>query len=155
MRRTNPGGVLYGVLAVATVIAAESTRSETFGKLLLATVITMALYWAAHAHTYHWASGLESAPKWTLGEIKNSLTHESPILLGAVLPVAVLVAAWVAGTTTETAVTAVLWTSGVEVVGLELLPGIRHRLRSRDLVVQSLTGIGMGIGILGLRFVLH
>ncbi|HVA75014.1 MAG TPA: hypothetical protein VNF71_10675 [Acidimicrobiales bacterium] len=151
----NPGGVLYGVLAVATVIAAESTRKETFGKLLLASTITMGLYWAAHAYSHHWASRLHKAGEWTLGEIKNSLRYEASILLGAALPLAVLAGGWIAGTSTETAVTLVLWTAGLELVALEVVPGIRRQLRLRDLAIQSLLGISMGVGILGLRFVLH
>ncbi len=140
---------------MATVIAAESTRRETFGKLLLASVITMALYWAAHAYSHHWTGRLHRAPEWTLGEIKASLTYEAPILLGAALPLVVLMGAWVTGATTETAVTAVLWTAGLELVALEVAPGLHHGLKLRELAVQSLLGISMGAGILGLRFVLH
>lgn len=155
LRGTNPGGLVYGVLAVATVIAAESTRKETFAKLLLASSITMALYWAAHAYSHHWASRLHRAPEWTLGEIINSLRYEASILAGAVLPLAVLLGAWVVGATTEAGVTAVLWAAAGELLALEVIPGIRHRLHPRDLAVQSLLGISMALGIVALRFVLH
>jgi len=67
----------------------------------------------------------------------------------------VLAGGWIAGTSTETAVTLVLWTAGLELVALEVVPGIRRQLRLRDLAIQSLLGISMGVGILGLRFVLH
>ncbi len=151
----NPGGLVYGVLAVATVIAAESTRKETFGKLLLASSITMALYWAAHAYSHHWASRIQRAHEWTLSEIRNSLRYEASVLLGAVFPLIVLTGAWIAGTRTETGATLVLWSAGIELLVLEVIPGIRHRLRLRELVIQSALGISMGVGILGLRFVLH
>lgn len=146
---------MYGVLAVATVIAAESTRRETFGKLLLASAITMALYWFAHAYSHHWASRFRTAPEWTFGEIRNSLRYEASILLGSSLPLAVLAGAWMVGASIEAGVTWVLWVAGVELVALEALPGIRHGLRLRDLAVQSLLGVSMAVGILGLRFVLH
>jgi hypothetical protein len=152
---TNPGGVLYGALAVATVIAAESTRRETFGKLMAASAITMALYWAAHAYSHHWTSRLRSAHDWTIAELRRSLRYEATILAGAALPLAALACAWVAGAAIETAVTVVLWVAGLELVALEALPGIRHRLKPRALAVQSVLGISMGAGILGLRFVLH
>jgi hypothetical protein len=155
LQGVNPGGLVYGVLAVATVIAAESTRRETFAKLLLASTITMALYWAAHAYSHHWASRFHQADEWTLSELTISLRYESSILLGAAVPLAVLLGAWIAGATTETGVTAVLWTAGLELVALELVPGIRHRLQLRNLVVQALLGLSMGTGILGLRYVLH
>lgn len=151
----NPGGVLYGVLAVATVIAAESTRRETFGKLVLASTITMVLYWAAHAYSHHWTSRFHEATAWTFGEITGAFLDEAPILLGAVLPLGLLVAAWLVGSSTETAVTMVLWGAGTELVVLEVLPGIRHHLGLKDLAVQSVLGISMGAGIFGVRFVLH
>lgn len=155
LRGTNPGGVVYGVLAVATVIAAESTRRETFAKLFLASAITMALYWAAHAYSHHWVSRLHRGGEWTVAEIENSLRYESSILLGAAVPLAVLLVGWAAGISTEAAVTAVLWAAGLELVVLEVVPGVRHRLRLRDLAVQAMLGLSMGAGILGVRFVLH
>lgn len=155
LRGSNPGGVVYGVLAVATVIAAESTRRETFGKLLLASSMTLMLYWAAHAYSHHWTSRMQRAHEWTLTEVRNSLRYEASILLGAVLPLGVLAATWIAGTSIERAVTLVLWIAGVELLALEVAPGIRHRLRPRDLAIQSLLGVSMGVGIFGVRFVLH
>lgn len=146
---------MYGVLAVATVIAAESTRRESFGKLLAASVVTMALYWVAHAYAHHWGSRVGRAREWTMGEIATSLGHEASILVGAALPAAVLVIAWVAGVGIRTAVTAVLWTAGIEVVALEIGVGLRHRLGASDMLVQTLIGVAMGVGILGVRVLLH
>jgi len=153
--RVNPGGIVYGVLAVATVIAAESTRRETFVKLFAASLLTMALYWIAHAYSHHWGSRLNRAGEWSLAEIVQSLAYEASILVGAGLPSAVLVGAWLAGATKNTAVTIVLWCAAVELLLLEVVPGIRHRLRLRDTAVQALVGLSMGIGVLGLHVVLH
>lgn len=153
--RINAAGVVYGVLAVATVIAAESTRRETYGKLLAASAVTMGLYWLAHAYAHHWASRLGKAREWTVAEILTSLGHEASILVGALVPTAVLVIAWLAGVGIRTAVTSVLWTAGIEIVVLEVGAGLRHHLRIADLAVQSLIGVAMGLGILGVRILLH
>lgn len=153
--RINPGGVVYGVLAVATVIAAESTRRETFPKLLAGSMVTLGLYWVAHAYSHHWGSRLGQAGEWTLAEIALSLAHEASILVGAIVPTAALVAAWLAGAGIQSAVTAVLWCAGVELVLLEVGVGLRHHLGVRDMAVQSLIGLSMGLGILGLRVLLH
>ncbi|HET6964095.1 MAG TPA: hypothetical protein VFH58_04935 [Acidimicrobiales bacterium] len=151
----NAAGVVYGVLAVATVIAAESTRRETFGKLLAASAVTMGLYWLAHAYAHHWASRLGKAREWTVAEIVTSLAHEASILVGALVPAAVLAISWLAGVGIRTAVTAVLWTAGIEIVVLEVGAGLRHHLRLADMAVQSLIGVAMGLGILGVRVLLH
>jgi len=151
----NPAGVVYGVLAVATVIAAESTRRETLPKLLLASIVTMVLYWLAHAYSHHWGSRFDNAREWSLGEIVVSLRHEMSVLLGAALPIAVLLIGWLVGSSSESTVTAVLWTAVLEVVLLEVVPGIRHRLGLRELAVQTLLGTSLGVGILGVRVLLH
>jgi hypothetical protein len=151
----DPGGILYGVLSVATVIAAEGTRQETFAKLVAASIVTMVVYWIAHAYGRHWALRLHKAPDWSLKEIAVSLRFESSILMGAILPIAVLVITWIAGLGLETAVTAVLWTAAVEIVTLEVVPALRHHLRPKDLLVQTAVGVILGIGILALRLLLH
>src|ERR1700689_1353409 len=81
----NAAGMIYGVLAVATVIAAESTRRETFDKLFGASVITMALYWLAHGYARHLGSRLHRPAEWTFREVVASLAHEAAILEGAAL----------------------------------------------------------------------
>jgi hypothetical protein len=151
----NPSGVVYGVLADSTVIAAESTRHETFGKLLAASAVTIAMYWAAHAYSHHWQERLDHPATWSPRAIVRSFSHEASILAGAALPVGVLVVAWLTGASRETAVTAVLWAAAVELVLLELLPGLRHHLRPADLALQTFSGITMAAGILGVRLLLH
>ena len=153
--RANPAGFIYGVLAVATVTAAERTRQESYGKLLAAGAVALALYWLAHAYSRHWGARLTGQPHWSLREFIDALGHESPILAGAALPLAVLLVDWLAGVSLETGVTAVLWTAGVEVALLEVAVGLRRRLGTRDLLVQSAIGMAFGLGILGLRVLLH
>jgi hypothetical protein len=153
--RGNPAGVIYGVLAIATVIAAESTRRETFGALLGASLITMALYWLAHAYAQHLGSRLRKAADWTLHEVVVSLAHEAAILEGAVLPVLALVSAWFAGASTNTGVNVALWCAGVELVAIEVVAALRRRQRLRYMMVEISIGITMGIGITGIRLLLH
>lgn len=137
------------------MIAAESTRRENLQKLLLASIVIMVLYWLAHAYSHHWGSRLDNARGWSLREIVVSLRHEVSILLGAALPIAVLLIGWLVGSSTETTVTAVLWTAVLEVIVLEVVPGIRHRLDVQELAVQALLGTSLGVGILGVRVLLH
>lgn len=151
----NPAGFVYGVLAIATVIAAESTRQETFGKLLAAGAITLVLYWVAHAYADHWGSRLAGSGDWTLREFIRSLGREAPILAGAALPLAVMVVGWMAGATLKTDVTILLWFSAAEIVVLELAVGLRRHASVKELVVDSLIGITLGVGILAVRVLLH
>lgn len=154
-RRANPAGLIYGVLAIETIIAAETSQRQTFPKLIAASAIAMAMYWLASAYSHHWGSRLRQSAGWTVKEFTTSLMEEATILVGAALPTIVLLSAWVAGATVETGVTAVLWVGCLEVGLLEIATGIRRRLGLRDLAVQSLIGIALGLGILVVRLLLH
>lgn len=154
-RRANPAGFVYGVLVVATVIAAESTRRETYGKLMAASAVTLVLYWLAHAYSHHLGARLTEARKWSLAEFSGSLAHEVTILAGAVVPTIPLAGAWAAGASVETGVTIELWTAGLELVALEIVVGLRSRLGVRDMLVQTAVGVALGLGILFIRVLLH
>jgi small neutral amino acid transporter SnatA (MarC family) len=155
LRRFNPPGLVYGVLSVATVIAAESTQRETYVRLVVASVITMVLYWLAHVYADHWGTHLDKPGEWTLGEVMHSAVRESPILVGATVPAVVLVLAWAVGAAMETGVTVVLWVSVIELILLELAAAVHRHDRFRDVAIQTLMGAAMGVAILGLRVVLH
>ena len=151
----NPAGFIYGVLAVATVVAAESTPRETFGTVLEASALVIALYWLAHAYAHHLGSRLQRPTEWTLRDFAAALAHEAAILEGALLPFAALVGAWLVGASLETGVTAALWCAGVEIVVLEVIAALRRRLRPRDVVVETVIGVTMGLGVLAVRVLLH
>jgi hypothetical protein len=153
--RVNPAGIVYGVLSVATVIAAESTRSETFPRLVVASFVAMVLYWLAHGYAEYWAAHLQRSDDWSSAEIWASLVWEAPILLGAAVPILALLLSWAVGGSTEAAVTAALWVSAVEIVMLELGAGLFRHDRLRDVAIQVLMGATMGLGILALRLILH
>lgn len=153
--RVNPSGLIYGVLTVATVVAAEATKKETYPKLLIAATVALALYWLAHAYSAYWGLRIEHRGGGDVRGLLRAMVAEAPILIGAMGPGLVLLVAWAAGATLETGVTAALWCSVAEIVLLEILAGLYSRLSLRNLAVQTATGAVMGVGILVLRVVLH
>lgn len=147
--------LVFGVLAVATVIAAESTSQETFVDLLGAALVTMFLYWVTHAYTHQWGMRVRQVGGWGSDQFVQSLVHESPILVGAGVPTVALVVAWAAGASAGVAVTVVLWVSGVELVALEVVAAFRHRLSGANLAGRTVVSIATGLAILALRVLLH
>lgn len=152
---SNPSGLIYGVLAISTVIAAEGTRRETYGKVLAASAVTLVMYWAAHAYSWYWGYRLAAPERWSLRYLATALYQEAPILIGAILPSLSLVAAWIDQASLETGVTAALWCAASEVVMLEIAAGIRARLALGQFLVQVFLGAAMGVGILLVRVLLH
>ncbi len=76
-------------------------------------------------------------------------------MLGATVPLLVLLGCWAFGTRLSTAVSAAIWTAVAAIVAVELVIGIRAELQGRDLVRQTLFGAVLGLLVIALRVVLH
>ena len=71
----NPGSAIYGTIAVGALLAAESVRRETYGKNIEAVVITLLIYWLAHAYADLAAERLRSGARLTIGRQQRELVH--------------------------------------------------------------------------------
>jgi hypothetical protein len=151
----NPGSAIYGTIAVGALLAAESVRRETYGKNIEAVVITLLIYWLAHAYADLAAARLRSGARLTIGRLAKTMLHELPLLAGATIPLAILLICWAAGTRLSVAVIAALWTSAAIVVTIELSAGIRGRLAGRQFLAQVLVGAVLGSLVIFLKVVLH
>ncbi len=153
--QSNPGGALYGTLAVAALLAAESARLETYARTVGAVAITMVLYWLAHAYAEFAGERVETGEVLTWGGLWRTMVHEVWILIGSVVPFLVVLICWAAGVSLTTAAVAAVWTSAVIIVAAEIVIGIRAELTGRELLKQAGMGALLGLGVIALRVVLH
>ena len=151
----NPAGVVYGTIAVGTVLAAESTRRDTFPDTIGATVLVLLLYWLAHTYAGMTGDRLKSRESLSWPSVWRSFVHEAAIAKGAALPVAVLLVLWTTPVTLNTAVIVALWTSAASLALYEVVAAFRSSLSARDRFVQVLTGSLLGAGVLVVRLLLH
>jgi hypothetical protein len=148
-------GVVYGIIVVAALLAAESGRHESYLDTIASAAIAAALYWLAHAYAELLGHRLEQHERLTASALARALAHDRAILRGAALPLAVLAVCWAAGAAQQTAVTAALWTTIASLVGFELLAGVRAHASPRELALEASVGAAMGVAILALKIVLH
>jgi hypothetical protein len=151
----NPSGVVYGVMVIGALLAAESGRHETHLDTLLSAAVAAALYWLAHAYASVLGERLSSAEPLTAGVLLRALGHDWALIRGASIPLLALVIAWASGAAQETAVNAALWSAVAGLVVFELLAGIRSRATPGELVLEVAVGMTMGTGIIVLKIVLH
>ena len=151
----NPAGVVYGTLASGALLAAEATRRETLEEAAGAVALTLALFWLAHGYARSVGQRLESGEEWSPARLAASLRHEVTILRGSILPLVVLLMARAAGASTHAAVTAALVSASVLLFLLELIAGVRTGQSPPRVVLQTLIGAVLGLGILVLKVVLH
>ncbi len=151
----NPSGVVYGIIVIGALLAAESGRHETYLDTIASAAIAAALYWLAHAYAEVLGRRLALHERLTAGALGRALANDWAIMRGAALPLTVLAVAWAAGAAQQTAVTAALWSTVVSLVAFELIAGIRSQASPRELALEGAVGAAMGIAILALKIVLH
>ncbi len=147
--------MIYGVIVIGALLAAESGRHETYLDTLASTAIAAALYWLAHAYAGVLGRRLSSHERLTTTTLLRALGHDWPLIRGAAIPLLALTISWAAGAGQQSAVTAALWSTVASLVLFELVAGLRSRATPAELVLELSVGLAMGMGILALKIVLH
>jgi hypothetical protein len=151
----NAAGVVYGVITVGALMAAESGRHETYLDTVVSALIATLLYWLAHAYADLLGRRLATGERLTAATLMRALAHDWAIVRGAALPLAALVIAWVVGASQEDGVTAALRTAVVTIVLFELIAGLRAKSTPGELALKGAVGVTMGLAILALKGVLR
>jgi hypothetical protein len=147
--------VIYGVIVIGALLAAESGRHETYPETLGSALIAACLYWLAHAYATVLGRRLSTGEPLTAGALLRGLGHDWALIRGAAIPLLALLIAAAAGAAQQTAVTAALWSVVASLIAFELLAAIRSRASPGELALEVGVGIAMGLGVLALRIVLH
>jgi hypothetical protein len=151
----NAAGVVYGVITVGALMAAESGRHESYLDALASAIVATLLYWLAHAYADLLGRRLTTGDPLTAKTLGQALAHDWAIVRGAAIPMLALVIAWAVGAGREAGVTAALRTAVVTVVVFELLAGIRAKSTPGELLLKAAVGVTMGLAILAVKGILR
>lgn len=151
----NPAGAAYGAVAVGLLLAAEDPTHETYPTLVVATLITVVLYWLVHSYAFSLSHRLTTGERWSTELLRRSVWHERSVVKGAAAPLVVLLAEWVLGVQLVTAVSGAIWTAAITILALELVAGIRAGLRGRALAGDALLGVVLGGALIAIKLLLH
>jgi hypothetical protein len=151
----DPAGIVFGVIAIGALLAAESGSHETYLETIASALVAAGLYWLAHAYTGALGRRLHGGARLTAATLLRALSQELGIVGGAAIPLVALLVAWATGAAQETAVTAAFWTAIAAVIAFEALAAIRSSASMRELVTELVVGVALGAGVLALRIILH
>lgn len=151
----NASGVVYGVILVGTLLAADSAIHETYADAVGSAAIAAGLYWLAHAYATVLGRRLSKQERLTPGALWRALVHDSALMRGAAIPLLALLVAWVTRASQATGVNAALWVDVAALVLFELVAGLRSQGTRAELALDLCVGVALGLGILALRIVLH
>lgn len=151
----NPGGLVYGTILVATLLAAESPRRETYPKTVAAVAVALLVYWLAASYAEYTGHRVRQGEHFEPSGFTAAARHELALLAGALVPLVALLIGWGAGAGLQTGVTVAIWTAVAIIVATEVVIGVRAELTGRDLIVQTSLGVLLGLLVVALRVLLH
>jgi len=150
-----PAGVVYGLITVGTLLAAESGLKDTYLETIGSMAIAMTLYWFAHAYADVLGLRLSEQRRVSWAELWHTFVQDWSIVRGAGAPMLAVLVAWAAGANQAEAVTAGVWAVVASLIAFELAAGVRSKAKPIELVFDVSAGTTMGLGILVLRVLLH
>lgn len=151
----NPGGLVYGTILIATLLAAEPPRRETYARTVGAVVVAMIAYWLAVSYAEFTGERVRDEEGFTPANFARAAVHELTVVYGAVAPLVAVLTCWAVGAELPTAITVAIWTSVAIIVAIEVGIGIRAELTGKQLVVQTGMGVLLGLLVVALRVLLH
>ncbi len=150
-----PAGVVYGLITVGALLAAESGLKDTYPETVGSIAIAMTLYWFAHAYADVLGLRLSEQRRVGSAELWHTFVQDWSIVRGAGLPLLALAVAWAFGASQSVAVTAAVWAVVASLIAFELAAGVRSKAKPVELAIDVSVGTTLGLGILVLRVLLH
>jgi hypothetical protein len=146
--------LITGTVVCAAVIAYGAAKFDSTGRLCVAILGTVAVYWLAHLHAETIASAL-THHHHPLVALRHALGETWPIAGVSVLPVGILLVAELFGAELRTAA----WVALIATIGLltaySYLAGARGGLDTWGRIVSAAAGAGLGILVALLKIALH
>lgn len=84
-----------------------------------------------------------------------ALAGEITVVLGAGVPLIVVLICWAIGVPLANGIKAAVWASAAMILVYELVAGVRSGLSGSELVVQATLGAVLGVLLIVLRILLH
>ena len=152
---TNPGGLVYGTILIAALLAAENAKAEGYADTIAGVAVAELVYWLALSYSEFAGHRVTEGGAFNLKGFWRSAEHEIAVVQGAVVPVLVLICCWIADVKLYNGLRLAIWASaGVIVVG-ELLIGVRSEQHGRELATSAALGVVFGLLVISLRLILH
>ncbi|HWE12390.1 MAG TPA: hypothetical protein VG365_02705 [Solirubrobacteraceae bacterium] len=151
----NAGGLVYGTIVVATLLSAETARSETYGKTVGGVGLALVTYWLVIAYSEYAGERIEQGAPFEYRAFAQTAVRELSLLYGAAVPLLSVLVCWAAGGSLSLAVSIGVWVATAAIVAAELVTGIRADLRGRALARQTTVGALLGLLVIALRLLLH
>lgn len=153
--RENPERVVYGVILIGALLAAESGLHDNYPATVASVAIGLSVYWLAHSYAAVLGRRLSEHGRLSLRALVQALAREWAIVRGALIPLLALLVCWAAGASQTTGIAVAIWSAVVALVALELLAGVAAGAGTGELFLEGAIGAVLGLAILALKVLAH
>jgi hypothetical protein len=151
----DPGGLLYGAIVSASVLASVSAHAEDFDIVVLATAGAVVVYWLAHVYIAAQSLHIGGDPRHVLRLTVVAAGQEASVLKGGGPAILVYTATVLLGLGKATAALVAVWFSVALLVGVGYLAAHRSgRTGGAALVDAGVAGLFGVVVVLG-KTLLH
>jgi membrane protein YqaA with SNARE-associated domain len=151
----NAGGLVYGTILVATLLAAESARRDTYLDTVGAVLLALLTYWLTLTYAHYTGERLEHEEHFRYGAFARAAARELTLLYGSLVPLVGILVCWAAGAALGTAVNVAVASAAAAIIAAEIVIGVRADLERGELVRQTVVGALLGLLVISLRLLLH
>jgi hypothetical protein len=147
--------MLYGAVVAAAVLAVLSTHTASVWRMLVAGIVTLLVYWAAHVYTRTLAEALAGPvrSRWEL--LGGSAVKELSILRGGAPTLAIFSLASAFGASVPAAADIAIWATTLLLAGVGYLAAHVAGARAWGVVLTTLASAAFGVLIGLLKIALH
>ena len=153
--RENPERVVYGLILIGALLAAESGLHDSYPATVASVAIGLAVYWLAHSYAAVLGRRLSEHERLNLRALVQALVREWAIVRGALIPLLALLVCWAAGASQATGIAVAIWAAVIALIMLELLAGLAAGAGTGELLLEGGVGAVMGLAILALKALAH
>jgi hypothetical protein len=151
----NPAGAIYGTIITAALIAAESQTPVAVSEIVATVMVTLLVYWLAHAYADVLAIGIKEERVPWMRPARRALGEEWPIVHASFAPLVVLLATYGLGASKDQAISIALWFTVFLLAGWGVLAGRRSGLKGIGLVAAAILTGFCGLVIVVMKILLH
>ena len=153
--RGNPSGLVYGMIVASVVITAEVHYNASRSTVLLATALTVVVYWLTHVYCHllgHVMGGESRRIPWPL--LPTTMRSEATVLWGGAFELAAVGVAYLFGADSRNGDWVAIVTSIVLLFLWGLVIGVRNQARFRYVLADALLGATVGAFVALLKLLL-
>ena len=155
MGGAHAGGVLYGAIVTAAVLATVGGHDSSVGHVMLAWAIVLGTYWLTHVYVATWQAQFHGDGRHLGARLADGARSEVPVLLGGVPAITVFLVASASGLDAFDAERIALYSTVVLLAVIGFVGARRAGRRPAGAWMEALGAALLGLVMVAAKTLLH